>query len=124
VDASALEHLLRGEATISPGRGIFLPETWRLNPEICGFTSEVYYESRLRSRKGLERQVVRGAGRLAGQGLRVLEVPHTGNQSESPEEVEAIAALVTDTLARDSTWIDECAIEHPLRLEDILIVAP
>jgi hypothetical protein len=48
-DVSALEHILRGHQTIPPDRGIFLPETWRLAPSLCAFTSEVFYEGRLRS---------------------------------------------------------------------------
>ncbi|HET9940605.1 MAG TPA: TM0106 family RecB-like putative nuclease, partial [Candidatus Eisenbacteria bacterium] len=40
---SALEHLLDGEPTIPPDRGIFLEETWRLHPTICEVTSELFY---------------------------------------------------------------------------------
>ena len=47
---SALEHLLGGRRTIESSRGLFLEETWRLNPEICGFTSEAFYEGKLKSR--------------------------------------------------------------------------
>ena len=53
-DVSALDHMLGGQQTISPDKGLFLEETWRLHPDICAFTSEVFYEGRLRSRKGLE----------------------------------------------------------------------
>lgn len=38
-DLSALEHILQGQKTIPADRGIFLPETWRLAPNICEFTS-------------------------------------------------------------------------------------
>jgi uncharacterized protein len=40
---SALEHILRDHKTVPSDRGIFLPETWRLPPPICAFTSEVFY---------------------------------------------------------------------------------
>jgi len=53
-DLSALEHILREHPTIPPERGIFLPETWRLPPSICAFTSEVFYEGKLHSKSGLE----------------------------------------------------------------------
>src|ERR1700722_1156702 len=46
-DISALAHLLHGKATIVTGDGIFLSETWRLHPDICAFTSEVFYDGRL-----------------------------------------------------------------------------
>ena len=44
---STFEHLLGGRRTIEPSRGLFLEETWRLNPEICRFTSEAFYEGKL-----------------------------------------------------------------------------
>ena len=53
---SALEHLLGEKKTIPDDRGLFLARTWRLHPDICSFTSELFYEGRLRSRDGLERQ--------------------------------------------------------------------
>ena len=51
-DVSALHHILHGEQTISPDRGLFLAETWRLHPDICAFTSELFYAGRLHSRRG------------------------------------------------------------------------
>jgi AAA domain len=39
VEGSAFDHLLRGHATITPDRGLFLAETQRLHPDICAFTS-------------------------------------------------------------------------------------
>ena len=54
-DTSALDHILDGQQTIPEDRGLFLEETWRLHPTICAFTSELFYEGRLRSRPGLER---------------------------------------------------------------------
>ena len=47
-EASVLEHLLDGAATIPPNRGIFLERTYRLHPDVCGFISEEFYEGRLR----------------------------------------------------------------------------
>ena len=49
-EASALSHLLKEQKTITADRGLFLAESWRLPPDICGFTSDVFYESRLTSR--------------------------------------------------------------------------
>ncbi len=39
-DVSAFDHLLGGQQTIHGEQGLFLEETWRLHPEICGFTSD------------------------------------------------------------------------------------
>lgn len=58
-DASALTHMLGIHVTIPPDRGLFLEETWRLHPDICSFTFELFYEGRLRSRPGLELQAIK-----------------------------------------------------------------
>ena len=128
-DASALDHLLDGAATVPGDRGIFLADTWRLHPELCRFTSEVFYDGRLRSLGGLERQVVSGDGPLRGSGLRFLPVEHAGNRSEAPEEVEVIRALVGRMLASGCRWSEQKGAERELAVQDltlgdILIVAP
>jgi hypothetical protein len=124
VDTSALDHMLGGHRTIPEDRGLFLEETWRLHPTICAFTSELFYESRLHPRQGLERQQVRSTSVLHGAGLRYLPVAHTGNQSSSVEEAESICSLVRDFLASNPTWINREGLESPLTLADIVIIAP
>ena len=130
-DVSALEHLIRVDdteaeprKTIADDRGLFLEETWRLHPAICGFTSELFYEGRLTSRPGLDRQELLGSGPVSGAGLWFLPVAHEGNQSSSEPEVEAIEALVVRLLADGARWRNSKGEEAPLRLEDILIIAP
>lgn len=123
-DVSALDHLLQGKATLEDNQGLFLEETWRLHPDICAFTSEMFYEARLRSRAGLEAQAVRSSGRVCGTGLRYLPVVHEGNQSSSPEEAEVIHKLVAEILDSGARWIDAERRERPISLEDILIIAP
>jgi predicted RecB family nuclease len=123
-DVSALEHILQGHQTIPPDRGIFLPETWRLAPNICDFTSEVFYEERLRSRAGLERQVLVGAPPFEGAGLWVVGVAHEGNQNSSIEEAEAVDRIVSSLLREGSQWIDKHGIPHQMAGNDILVVAP
>lgn len=123
-DVSALHHVLGGVQTISVDRGLFLAETWRLHPDICAYTSEVFYADRLRPRPGLDIQVIRSTSRVAGTGLRYMAVPTEGNQSSSPEEADAVGNLVKEILAADTTWIDRHGIERPITLQDILIIAP
>ncbi len=69
-DAAALEHLV-GSATLSADRGLFLEETWRLHPDVCAFTSELFYEGRasLRAPRCLRRGVGVGAGAGLPDGL-------------------------------------------------------
>jgi predicted RecB family nuclease len=123
-EVSALNHILGIHATIQAGRGLFLEETWRLHPDICMFTSELFYEGRLRSRPGLELQNVKSGAKVKGAGLRFLPVLHEGNQSASIEEAEAIRDLVAEILGSHATWIDREGIDKPITLEDILIIAP
>jgi len=77
-DVSALHHILEGQQTIPRDKGLFLEETWRLDRDICAFTSELFYEDKLRSRAGLEKQAINGSGPLSGSGLRYLPIAHTG----------------------------------------------
>jgi len=61
--------------------GLFLGETWRMHPEVCAFTSELFYEAKLRARPGLERQCVSGPTRFAGAGLFFVPVLHEGTSA-------------------------------------------
>jgi superfamily I DNA and/or RNA helicase len=121
---SALEHLLHGHQTMPGDRGLFLAETWRLAPSICSFTSELFYEVRLRPHPGLDRQVLSRTGPFVGSGLWYLSVEHQGNRSTSDEEVDAVERVVDTLLAPDATWTDRHGTQHPLTAEGILAVAP
>jgi predicted RecB family nuclease len=123
-DVSALDHILGGERTISPDKGLFLEQTWRLHPAICAFTSELFYDSKLSSKDGLERQVIKGSGPLSGSGLYFLPVEHAGNQNCSPEEAEAVGHLVQRIIACASSWIDREGQEKRITLDDIIIITP
>lgn len=121
---SALAHLLGERQTIEAEQGLFLEETWRLHPDICAFTSEVFYEDRLAPRPGLDRQRIILDGPISGTGLRLVPVSHRGNQSSSDEEADAVAALVSSLVDKQSYWVDQHGAEKPITLEDILIIAP
>jgi superfamily I DNA and/or RNA helicase len=123
-DVSALEHLLAGARTIPQDKGLFLEETWRLHPKLCEFTSEVFYEGRLRSHHGLERQKMEGHPWLGEAGLWFIPVQHEGNQNAAPEEVERIAGIIGTLIQPEVKWIDDKGQSRPLQLNDILIVAP
>jgi predicted RecB family nuclease len=123
-DASALEHLLAGALTMPPDRGVFLPETRRLHPAICAFTSTVFYEGRLQSLPGLEAQRVNGPEPFSGSGVRFVPVEHRGNTNGSEEEVACIERLVDALLAANATFTDKEGRERPLQASDLLVVAP
>jgi uncharacterized protein len=123
-EVSALGHLLNGRATIATDQGVFLTETRRLHPDVCAFTSELFYEGRLTSRPENAKQRLNAGDPLGGTGLRFAPVEHTGNQNESQEEVERVVALVDDLLRTGATWTDKKGETHPIGIRDILIVSP
>ncbi len=123
-DVSALQHLLGGHQTMPPDRGLFLGTTWRLHPAICAFTSELFYERRLQSREGLDRQGILGETAFAGAGLWFVPVEHEGNTNESTEEAGVVASLVANLLDGSVEWRDPKGVARPPTLDDILIVAP
>jgi len=123
-DVSALDHILGGERTIRADKGLFLEETWRLHPAICAYTSELFYDGKLRSKDGLEGQVIKGSGPVIGSGLYFLPVMHHGNQNSSPEEAQAVGDLVRAILAGNTTWVDRKGQEKPITLDDVVIITP
>ena len=123
-DVSALGHLMNRRSTISLDQGIFIAETRRLHPDICTFTSELFYDARLLPRSENKNQRLNTKGELDGTGLRFVPVEHFGNQNESPEEADKVADLVDGLLRKGTTWTNKLGETLPLRLEDILIVAP
>jgi len=123
-EASALDHLLDGAKTISSDKGLFLEKTWRLHPRICDFTSEVFYEGRLKSRDGLSTQRIDGHPWLGESNLWFVPVNHEGNQNSSPEEVERVVSLVDELIRPGVLWVDDKNQSRAIRPQDILIVAP
>ena len=122
-DESALGHVLNGRATIPPDEGLFLETTWRLHPELCRFTSEVFYDDRLEAESHLVVQRLTGDDPADGVGPRILPVPSEGFDSESPIEAEAVAALAF-SIVEGGRWTDEHGAERDLGWDDVLIVAP
>ena len=94
-ERSALAHVLDGAATIPPDRGLFLETTWRLHPELCSFTSEVFYDDRLEPEAHLAGQRLQSTiGRWSTAWVRgCTTVPTVGADSESPVEADAVAEL-------------------------------
>lgn len=122
-ERSALAHLLYGAPTMPADRGLFLDKTWRLHPDVCAFTSEAFYEGRLAPVDGLSRQSLEGVAPLSGTGTRFVPVAHVGNRSESVEEAEAIARLVTSLVEGPSFWTDRHGERRRVTLADVLVVA-
>jgi AAA domain len=123
-EKSALEHLLNGQKTISPDMGFLLPETWRLHPDICEFTSSVFYEDKLNPHPITASRVLDGHPWLKGAGLWFVPVKHDGNRNSCVEEVEVVARIVESLLQPEVRWFRSKGRTRKLKDEDILIVAP
>jgi uncharacterized protein len=123
-ERSALGHVLGDAAVIPDELGLFLADTWRLHPDLCAFTSEVFYEHRLESVPSLANQALAGVAPATGTGVRWLPVEHDGDRTESIEEALVITALVRDLLGVGATWTDRDGQTKPIGLKDIVIVAP
>ncbi len=123
-EIAALEHYLDGHPTMPPERGLFLDETYRLHPDICRFTSELYYEGRLQSREGCEQQALLGDTPFQKSGLHFVACEHENRQSRCPEEVEAIAEIVDALLGSGLEWRNRKGVVAPLTPNEILVIAP
>ncbi|WP_342586881.1 TM0106 family RecB-like putative nuclease [Mesorhizobium sophorae] len=121
---SSLEHVLDGRQTIEADRGLFLAETWRMNPPICAFDSELFYESKLHPVAGCEKQVILSDGPFKGSGLRYIAVEHAGNKSYSIEEADAVIRVVVTIMNSNTRWIDRDGNEKPVTLDDIIVITP
>lgn len=124
---SALQHLLQDHATVPPERGVFLPETRRMHPDLCAFVSQAVYDRRLRSAPGTERQQVRADTALdpeaiAPAGLRFVFVESVGCTQRSQPEAERLDRTYRALLGQ--TWITMEGDERRITTEDILVVSP
>ncbi|PSJ57606.1 TM0106 family RecB-like putative nuclease [Pseudaminobacter soli (ex Li et al. 2025)] len=118
---SCLDWMLGDHATVPPDRGIFLPVSRRMHPEVCRFISDQVYEGRLISHPDTARQVVRGT-RFPEAGAFWVPVPHESNAQVAAEEVEAIRTVCGDLLA--GRWTDKEGSTRPIQESDIIVVAP
>ncbi len=125
-DRSALAHVLAGQATMPPDRGLFLETTWRLHPDLCAFTSEVFYDDRLEPEPHLIVQRLDAPAMAIGDGVgpRLLEVPTVGADNESPEEADEVARVARSIVEAGARWVNEKGELRPVTWDEVLIVAP
>ncbi|MEO9682780.1 MAG: TM0106 family RecB-like putative nuclease [Tateyamaria sp.] len=118
---SCLDWMLGDHATVPPDRGIFLPISRRMHPDVCQFISEQVYEGRLTSHTDAARQSLSGTCYpLAGAFW--MPVQHEGNAQVAIEEVAAIQATIAELLS--GNWTDKDGTERPMCQADIIVVAP
>ena len=118
VDRSALGWLMEGHETLPDELGYFLPQTWRMHPDLCRVVSRLSYGGRLSA-------VPRTADRMldgVAPGVRVVRVAHEGHAVMSPEEAATVVALVRDVVSR--RWRDPAeGVDRALEPADVLVVA-
>ncbi|HWL64252.1 MAG TPA: TM0106 family RecB-like putative nuclease [Steroidobacteraceae bacterium] len=123
---STLDYLLDGAATIAPERGIFLSDTWRMHPAVCGFISEAVYDGKLHSAPRCAQQsLLPGPGAhaaLQATGIRFWPVEHDECSQRSVEETEEVKAIFESLLQQ--RWRNHEGVEAAITAEDILVVAP
>jgi predicted RecB family nuclease len=123
-EKSALEHLIGEHKTIPADKGMLLPETWRLHPNICDFTSAMFYEARLRPHAALDQRVIGGHPWVDGAGLWFVPIKHTGCRNSSPQEVDIIKQIVASLTGKGVEWFRTTTTKRAMTLDDVLVVAP
>ena len=121
VGVSALDHLLGGDVTIAPERGVLLDRTWRMHPDVTAFVSRSFYEGRLGTEPRCETQAVIIDGATT-TGLRTCFVGHQGDRVRSEAEAACVRSVISHLTG--ATWRDDSGRERPMSLEDIVVVAP
>lgn len=114
---SVLEHVLGEDVTLPNDRGVFLTQTRRMHPDVCGFISEEIYEGRLGYHENCAL-----LSTFAGTGLRWLRANHQGNSTSSPEEAQLIADEISRLIG--TPWTNFDGDEKPLTVNDFMVVAP
>lgn len=123
---SALDFLLEGRATIPTDRGVFLATTWRMHPDVCRFISDAVYESRLHPEpKNAQQGLILAPDAhptLRATGLVYVPAIHDACSQRSEEEAGIVLSLYQSLLAQ--RYCDREGQEHPMTVENILVVAP
>jgi predicted RecB family nuclease len=119
IDTSALGWLSEGHDVLPDHLGYFLEETWRMHPALTSAVSALSYEGRLRANPTTLERSLDGVE----PGLHAIPCEHSGNSVESPEECEAVVALVKKHLGMP--WRDPSTGRNDsIRPTDLIVVAP
>jgi len=123
---SALEFVLGDLATVPAHRGIFLPVTRRMHPDVCRFISEAVYEGRLQPAAENSNQRLKlksGAdAALRSTGVSFVPVVHEDRSQKCEEEAQRIQAVYESLLAQ--SWTDQLGETRRISKADILVVSP
>lgn len=124
---SVLEYLLRDHATVPIDLGVFLPVSYRMHPDVCGYISRCFYDGRLSAAEHTrDRFIEIGTSGLVNRstGIQFISVEHAGNTQASIEEIDVIADVAAELLGTTFHTGDELHPHDVLDWNDILFVAP
>ncbi|ATY30605.1 TM0106 family RecB-like putative nuclease [Sphingomonas psychrotolerans] len=119
---SCLEYLIDGHRVVPGDRGIFMPVSRRMHPDVCRFISAAVYEERLHPDEAAGNQDLRTPDGRSIVGAGVRAVAHLGRSQVSPEEIAAIRTQIE--LVVGSTYRSRDGAERVVGYGDILVVAP
>ena len=121
MEASVLEHIIKGHATMPDDRGYFLDQTFRMHPDLTRAVSDLQYEGKLHAAPVTHMRALDGIT----PGVIPIEVDHESNTTASPQEARRVVELVRDLLGR--TWTgardNQSQPARPMTQDDIIIVA-
>lgn len=114
-------------AVVPPTLGLFIGESRRMHPDVCGFISDSIYEGRLHSNRDCSRQRVKlpkGGGNLVTKesGIVFSGIMHEGNVQHSDEEVARVKDIFDELRGR--IYTDKHGKSKVLTLDDFLFISP
>ena len=120
------EYLLEGKDTISSNKGIFIDKSRRLHPKLCKFTSENFYDGRLKNFDITEKRKITFSKKenlLPETGILMVDAKH---KEVCRQKSEDEGKLVKDFYNRllGSIFLDNKNPKKVMNEEDILVVAP
>ncbi len=118
---SVLEHLLGDSFEAGSARRIFLPESRRMHPDVCGFISDVVYRGELLSIPECSERWIQLGG-APSTGLRHESVEHFGCSTRSEAEAERVVRIVRTLLT--GHFRDVGGKTRSMEQRDILVMAP
>ncbi|MHB1066588.1 MAG: DEAD/DEAH box helicase, partial [Candidatus Nanopelagicales bacterium] len=125
VNLSVLEHLASGHDVLPEADGVFLDVSHRMHPAVCSVVGALAYEGELHSSPDAARRSIAGPA-VATHGVTVDVRPGVSwvpLDADGEEEVDAVVDLVRG-LVGSVTVTDADGSTAPLRLADVLVVAP
>ena len=120
------EYLLEDQDTISSNKGIFIDKSRRLHPKLCKFTSENFYDGRLKNFDITEKRKITFSKKenlLPETGILMVDAKHKeACRQKSEEEGKIVKDFYNKLLG--STFSDNKNPKKIMNEEDILVVAP